>query len=175
MALILFFVFAIAAVLSGICVAFSPFGNNPVYSAIALIMTLFFLACEFVLLHATFIAVLQILVYAGAIMVLFTFVIMLLNLSKEEIGEERLTLTKVVGLVVVLIGLTYQIGRVIWAHKVAPVTLHLTDGGPSNPAFGTIQDVGVKLFQDFLVPFEVTSILLLVAIVGAVVLAKRKI
>lgn len=186
MMLVLFLLFAVLCVVSALLVVFPPFGPNPVHSALALISCLFFIACEFILLHATFIAVLQVLVYAGAIMVLFLFVIMLLNLSNREIGEERFTVAKIVAIAAVVIGVAFQLGPVLWAHNPKAAALitaargfnvgGLKDfTGDHTHAFGTIQDVGVRLFKDFIVPFEVTSVLLLVAIIGAVILAKRRV
>ena len=186
MMMTLFIVFAALCVISAVLVVFPPLGPNPVHSAIALISCLFFVACEYVLLHATFIAALQIMVYAGAIMVLFLFVIMLLNLSSGEVGEERFTAAKLIGIGALLFGVAFQLGPVLWAFNPKAAALQtaargFTVGGLAEMtgehthAFGTIQDVGVRLFKDYLVPFEVTSVLLLVAIIGAVILAKRRV
>jgi NADH-quinone oxidoreductase subunit J len=146
--------------------------RNPVTSAIFLILTFFSLAGIYLLLHAEFIAAVQVIVYAGAIMVLFLFVIMLLNLEKEKRLVARHRLMKGVG---IFLGLTllFQVGVVF--HRV------LLEGTPGKfppekvAALGNTQVVAQLLFTDFLLPFEITSVLLLVAIIGAIVLAKREI
>jgi NADH-quinone oxidoreductase subunit J len=146
--------------------------RNPVTSAIFLILTFFSLAGIYLLLNAEFIAAVQVIVYAGAIMVLFLFVIMLLNLEKEKRLVARHRLMKGVG---IFLGLTllFQVGVVF--HRV------LLEGTPGKfppekvAALGNTQVVAQLLFTDFLLPFEITSVLLLVAIIGAIVLAKREI
>ncbi len=146
--------------------------RNPVIAALYLILNFFALGGLYLSLHAQFIAFIQILVYAGAIMVLFLFVIMLLNLGKEQKRVHRHRLQKILG---VLLGavLLFQIGMVFRSA--------LIEGTPGNftaekvAAVGNTQVVARLLFTDFLLPFEITSVLLLVAIVGAVILAKREI
>jgi NADH-quinone oxidoreductase subunit J len=146
--------------------------RNPVASAIYLIITLFCLAGIYLLLNAQFIAIIQVLVYAGAIMVLFLFVIMLLNLEKEKKIITRHRLQKVVGVFLGVI-LLAQIGMIF--NSV------LLEGGKGNfppekvAAIGNTEVVARLLFTDFLLPFEITSVLLLVAIIGAIVLAKKQI
>ena len=145
---------------------------NPMASAIFLILTFFCLAGIYLLLSAPFLAVIQVLVYAGAIMVLFLFVIMLLNLEKEQKFIPRVRLQKVFGVFFGLV-LLFQIGAVF--HS-----LFLTgEKGLFPPdkvaALGNTEVVARLLFTDFLLPFEITSVLLLVAIIGAVILAKREI
>jgi NADH-quinone oxidoreductase subunit J len=143
-----------------------------VASAIFLILTFLALAGIYLLLHAEFLAAIQVLVYAGAIMVLFLFVIMLLNLEKEKRIVTPNRLLKGVG---VLLGmaLLVQIGTVF-----QKVLLEGTKGSfpPEKVAsLGNTQVVAQLLFTDFLLPFEITSALLLVAIIGAIMLAKREI
>jgi len=141
---------------------------NPVYSAMALILTLFLLAVYFLFLDAHLVAFLQILVYAGAIMVLFLFVIMLLNPQEEsrEAGRGGLRWIAWLGGGVLVLELFLLIRR-------SPT---MTASGEKLPeGFGTVAALGKRLFTDFLLPFEIASILLLIAIVGAVVLAKREI
>ena len=143
-----------------------PGGNNPLYGALTLILSFFFVAALYVLLLAHTMAVLQILVYAGAIMVLFTFVIMLLNLSKKELGQETRTPAKAIG--VLAVG-AIAVKTVIVVETQAGLVVR----APVPPGFGTVAAMGDTLFHNYLVPFELTGVLLLVAVVGAVILAKR--
>ena len=146
--------------------------RNPVASAIFMIMTLFSLAGIYLLLNAQFIAVIQVLVYAGAIMVLFLFVIMLLNLEKEMKVVTRRKLQKALG-VFLGIMLLAQFGMIF--HS---VILEGTKGKfpPEQvTAMGNTQVVARLLFTDYLLPFDITSVLLLVAIIAAIVLAKRQV
>lgn len=142
--------------------------KSPVASALWLVVTLFSLAALFVLLDAQFIAVLQVLVYAGAIMVLFLFVIMLLNLGRA--GPADLKGPLGLGIGVLLAGLLFV--QLLVLRRSGPNALG--GAGASASAQGTVAAVARPLFAVYLVPFEITSILLLAAIVGAVVLAKRK-
>jgi NADH-quinone oxidoreductase subunit J len=159
--------------LAGFCVVLAlgvVFNNSPVGSAVSLIGMMLGLAGIFILQQAHFIAILQIIIYAGAIMVLFMFVIMLLNLKKgDDIGwiarEKNLLLSILTGLLAV--GILYKIQDILFSVKMdSPATLPDT--------FGTVANIGETLFTDFVLPFEVASILLLAAMVGAVVLAKNK-
>ena len=165
----LFYVFAIAISITSILVIVQ---RNPVSSAIYLIFTFFCLAGVYLLLQAEFIAIIQVLVYAGAIMVLFLFVIMLLNLEKEKRLLTRHRMQKVLGVFLGIV-LLVQIGGVFKAALVEG-----TKGKfPAEKVaqLGNTQVVAQLLFTDFLLPFEITSVLLLVAIIGAIVLAKREI
>src|SRR5580765_6037200 len=146
--------------------------KNPVASALWLVVTLFALAAMFVLLDAQFIAVLQVLVYAGAIMVLFLFVIMLLNLGRP--GPTDLKGPVGLGVGVLLAGLLLV--QLLGLRQAASPGLALAPGAMARAAAeqGMVPAVARPLFGAYLVPFEITSILLLAAIVGAVVLAKRK-
>ena len=165
----LFIVLAVVTVITAILVIVQ---RNPVASAIFLIITLFSLAGVYLLLNAPFIAVIQVLVYAGAIMVLFLFVIMLLNLEKEKRVITRQKLQKTLG---VLLGIMLLAQFVLIFNSV------LLEGArgslpPEKVAgLGNTQVVARLLFTDYLLPFEITSVLLLVAIIAAVVLAKRQI
>jgi NADH-quinone oxidoreductase subunit J len=160
----LFLFLAVSTVVAALTVVLHP---NPVKSALALVVTLFLLAVIFVLLEAHMIAALQIIVYAGAIMVLFLFVIMLLNLQTDdpERGRRRLAL-RALG----------WVGGEILAVELALLSRGATIGAQAAaPAgYGGAQSVAQSLFTDFLFPFELTSILLLVAVVGAVVLAQKQ-
>lgn len=163
-----FVVLAVVATITAILVIAQ---RNPVASAIYLIVTFFSLAGIYLLLGAQFIAIIQVLVYAGAIMVLFLFVIMLLNLEKEKRLVARHRLQRALGVFLGLI-LLGQIGLIFNS-----VLLE----GPKGKfpvekvaALGNTEVVARLLFTDFLLPFEITSLLLLVAIVGAIVLAKKQ-
>lgn len=148
--------------------------RSPLSSALWLVVTLFGLAGLFVLLDAQFIAAMQVIVYAGAIMVLFLLVIMLLHLARDQ-PPDRL------GRVgsIVMIGVASLMVLELWVLKsVEPAAeLQLPAGTLAREAAqqGVVGAVAIPLFRDFLVPFELTSILLLAAIVGAIVLAKRRI
>jgi NADH-quinone oxidoreductase subunit J len=160
---ILFYALAALTLLSAIgVVAF----KHPIHSAFSLIATLFFLAGIFVLLDAHFVAVIQVMVYAGAVMVLFTFVIMLLNLSPAELGPARVTGTKI--LATLLLGFLAYAVLSSFAGAPAPAAEAAT------AEFGTVEAVGKVLFRKYLFPFEVVSVLLLAAVLGAVVLAKKR-
>jgi NADH-quinone oxidoreductase subunit J len=162
--IVTFFVFAIPLVLTAAMVVTA---KSPMYAAMSLVGAFFCLAGIYVLLSAHLLAMMQILVYAGAVMVLFLFVIMLLSLGNEHLEQERQKTMQ-------LFGAAGAIGLVA---LVAVATREVADLAPSVvPAdFGTVKAVGRILFTQYLLPFEATSLLLLVAIVGAVVVAKEKI
>lgn len=138
--------------------------RNPLYSAISLIGVFISLACLYVTLSAPFIAAVQVIVYAGAIMVLVVFVIMLLNVDQPERRPRRLR-----SLVPIAVGLA----AILFAEAVFVISL-----SPATPAHavsdvGLTASIGAGLFTTYLLPFEITSILLLMAIVGAMTLARR--
>jgi NADH-quinone oxidoreductase subunit J len=161
---ILFWVLSATAVASALAMVASL--RNSVAAALFLVLVMVALAGLFVLLHAEFIGLIQVMVYAGAIVVLFLFVIMLLNLRGEGMGAENQPLVKAVGTVVAA-ALTGKLVLILLATR-AP--------WPEVPAeFGTVRQMGRALFTDFVLPFEIAGVLLLAAIVGAVVLAKREI
>ncbi len=165
--LVLFFVFAVCTVISAGLVLGS---RSPINSAMSLVATFFFLAGIYVLLWAHTIAVLQVLVYAGAIMVLFLFVIMLLNLHDVGLGGGRITLGKIVGGVAavgIMLVLVYAVAQS--SLPAAPFDIL------RQSTFGTLAHVGKVVYTQWLLPFEAVSLLLLVAIVGAVVVAKSRI
>ena len=162
---ILFYPFAVGGITSALLVVTR---RNPIISALWLIANFFCLAGIYLTLHAQFIAVIQILVYAGAIMVLFVFVIMLLNLGDERRLRDGFSWKKVVagGLGFgVLMELIY-----IFLMQTGSSSIDLTRATD----VGTVEAIGRQLFTRFLFPFEVTSLLLTAAIVGAIVLAKKK-
>ncbi len=144
--------------------------RHPIRSALCLAVTLFLLAIVFVFLEAHLVAALQIIVYAGAILVLFLFVIMLLNLEADLPLKRRqsFTVAAVVG------GALFSV--------IASLSLFRGSGALPGPGmgvaapggFGTSEAIGERLFTHFVLPFEITSVLLLVAVLGAVVLAKKK-
>ena len=168
--LLVFFGFAFLAVVAGIGVIFA---RNPVYSALLLVVNFFCLAAFYVLLNAQFLAAVQVIVYAGAIMVLFVFVIMFLSPGHERnvLWGMRWQGLLAIPLVLLLLGealFVFVAGSMGTAR--GEYTLeHINQLG------GSVQAVGRVLFTDYLLPFEVTSLLLIVALVGAVVLAKRRV
>jgi NADH-quinone oxidoreductase subunit J len=170
---VLFFFFAACAGGSALAMVTR---RNPVASALWLIGTFFSLAAIYTLLGAFFIGIIQILVYAGAIMVLFLFVIMLLNLGNDMEDDIRGTGWKVMagGSALVLIAL---LARMFGGEM--PMPLGAEAGAAVLAAqqaeHGTVGVIGIPLYQDYVVPLQATAILLLVAVVGAVVLAKRKV
>jgi NADH-quinone oxidoreductase subunit J len=164
--LILFGAFALLTLLSAGMVIFA---RSPINSAMALVSTFFFLAGIYVLLWAHTVAVMQVLVYAGAIMVLFLFVIMLLNLG-ESPTRGRPTLARVAGGAAAA-GLLVVLGIVLWRVKGAAPDL----SAEGQLTFGTMATMGQVIFTQWLLPFEAVSLLLLVAMVGAVVVAKSRI
>lgn len=161
-----FYLFAIATVLAAVAVITR---RNPIAAAVSLVVAFFFQAGMYVLLDAHFVAVTQVLVYAGAIMVLFIFVIMLLNLRGADPEElPGISGRGLAGLAVA--------GIVGTGLVVAIEGLRAVDMGPAPADFGTIETVGRTIFNGtYLLPFEVASVLLTVAMIGAVVLAKREI
>jgi NADH-quinone oxidoreductase subunit J len=138
--------------------------RNPLYCAISLIGVFVSLACLYVMLAAPFIAAVQVIVYAGAIMVLVVFVIMLLNVEQDEKRRLRTGLLLPAGVLLsaLLIG---EVTFILWSVDPNPV-LQTSD-------IGLTKSIGTHLFTDYLLPFEITSILLLMAIVGAMTLARR--
>lgn len=146
--------------------------RNPIYCALSLVGTFFALSGLYLLLQAQFIAVVQVIIYAGAIMVLFLFVIMLLDVGREPpawLQRDRPKLALgIVLITLLLLELTVAIGSGVSQGVRGPYTSDLVN------AVGNTQMVGRLLFTDFLIPFEITSIILLIAIVGAMVLAKRQ-
>ena len=161
-----FSIVAIVAILSSILVITC---RNPINSALSLVMTFFCLATLYVMLDAPFMAAIQVIVYAGAIMVLIVFVIMLLNIRVES-SKNYLHGVLVSSIVAVL-----TLFVIIGFLKKSPLT---GEPGAMTPdliaQIGHTELIGKAMYSDFLLPFEITSILLLVAIIGSVILAKRK-
>ena len=162
---ILFYVFAAGGIISALLVVTR---RNPIISVICLIVNFFCLSGLYLTLHAQFIAVVQILVYAGAIMVLFVFVIMLLNLGDERRLRDGFSWKKVMAAGFGF-GVLMELIYIVMMH-----TGTTTIDGDHATTIGTVGAIGRVLFTRFLFPFEVTSLLLTAAIVGAIVLAKKK-
>ncbi len=160
---VLFYIFGGLTVATAFGVVFF---KNPITSAFSLIVSFFGVAALYAMLSAHFLAVIQILVYAGAIMVLFIFVIMLLNLQPDELHEK--TFPKVYWLIAVGVLVAFLI-----AFVQLFMSLHLVFPAISE-TFGNVKEVGKLLFTEYLVPFEYSSVLLLVAVIAGVVLAKRE-
>lgn len=157
-----FYLFAFFTLLCGLLVIANPFSRNPVTSAMFLVLTIVSLAGLFVQLHAFFLAAVQVLVYAGAVMVLFVFVIMLLDLKEEE---RRKIKGAIAGLAVIASGVI----ALAMIRAIKEVSF-----GLARPKLeGSAILIGQKLFTQFAVPFEVMSLLLLAAMIGAVLLSKR--
>ena len=159
---IIFFVFAAIAVVFALLVVLH---RNPVVGALALVASFFALAVMYVLLEAPFLAALQVIVYAGAIMVLFLFVIMLLNLQHVAEPPTR-PIQQFLGYTSCA---AFGIGLVYFLLKYAVV------GRPTTPFAATARDIGTRMFEAYVFPFEMVSILLLAAIVGSLLLSGRAI
>lgn len=163
-----FYLFAAMAVVGAVMVVLQ---RNPIASALYLVLSFMSLAGLFVLLHAPFLAAVQVIIYAGAIMVLFLFVIMLLNLRQDIDDGLHHSARKMFGW---LMGIV--LAALIWIFLKKPWSLGPM--GNQTPeevaAVGNTQALGIRLFTDYLFPFELTSLILLVAIVGAVVLSLRR-
>jgi NADH-quinone oxidoreductase subunit J len=160
----LFWTFSSLSIISAIFVILNV--RNAVNSALSLVVCMLSLAVLFVLLNAEFIGVLQVMVYAGAIVVLFLFVVMLLNLRGGRMGSEGQPLLKVLSVLITL-GATAKLASLL-AQPARPWP-DLPDG------FGTVEQVGRVFYTDYMLAFQVAGVLLLAGIVGAVMLAKRSI
>lgn len=160
---VIFYILAAIAVASGIMVVTR---NNAVHAAIYLVVAMCAIAGLFVQLGSFFIAALQIIVYAGAIMVLFLFVIMMLNLKRDEFGFDSRIFQRLFAFIV---GVLFLIQIIIVTTR-----FPLQPGMPVNQSMGAIKPLAFKLFYDYLYPFEIVGVLLLAAIIGAVVLARKE-
>lgn len=160
---ILFFILASLTIVSALFVVFS---KSPIYSVMWMIFCFFTIAGHYVMLNAQFLAIVHVIVYAGAIMVLLLFTVMLLNLNKES-EPHKSPLPKFAAIITG--------GLLMLVLLAAMHSSTLPDY--SSPAFsdvGYVQKVGSKIFTDFLLPFEMTSVLFISAMIGAVVLAKKE-
>jgi NADH-quinone oxidoreductase subunit J len=161
---ILFYILAFLTLVFGFLVVLNPFSQNPVTSAMFLVLTIAALAGLFVLLHAFFLAAVQVLVYAGAVMVLFLFVIMLLDLRAEERRRIR-AISVVLGLI--------SVGAIITIFFQSLVNSPVGAGNSPTLEGGTVP-LGTLLFTKYLLPFEIVSVLLLVAMIGVILLSKKE-
>ena len=161
----LFYFIAFLTIISALFVVLN---RNPVYSAVMLVFCFFSLAALYVLLEAYFVAVLEIIVYAGAIMVLFLFVIMLINVGKETAATALIQKAKALPFVLVVLFSFNIILLILWRSE----GLHQPN---TISSVGDITAIGQALFTKYLLPFEIASLLLLVALIGTVYLAKRRV
>lgn len=159
--------FYFIACLTIISALFVVLNRNPVYSAVMLVFCFFSLAALYVLLEAYFVAVLEIIVYAGAIMVLFLFIIMLINVGKEVADSTLIQKAKALPFVLVILFALNIILLILWKNE----GINQSD---TISSVGSITAIGQALFTKYLLPFEIASLLLLVALIGTVYLAKRK-
>lgn len=164
----LFIIFAVIAIATALNVLLQ---RNPLYSALSLIGTLGSLSALYLTLRAQFIAAIQIVVYAGAIMVLFIFVIMLLNVPKDQVQIEKQKGLRILAIPFagLLIAEMFYVIKFVPQIFMPPVTASSPERG-----VGTTWSIGTTLFTDYLLPFEITSVLILMAVVGAMVLARRE-
>lgn len=159
-------IFYFVATLSIIFSLMVIFAKNPVHSVLYLIVTFFTFTVHYILLNAQFLAVVNFIVYMGAIMVLFLFVLMLLNLNKDN-EPLKSTLVKVVGVIAGCCLLVTLAGALKAVAISDPAVLR-------NPNLGLVKNLGKELFGPFMLPFELCSILLLSAMVGAILLTKKE-
>ncbi len=163
MSISIFYLVAFLSIFFSLMVVFS---KNPIHSVLFLIIAFFTFTVHYILLNAQFLAIVNFIVYMGAIMVLFLFVLMLLNLN-EESEPVKSNILKIMGLIAGLCLLVTLVGSMRSLHVSDAVILR-------NPDIGLVKNLGKVLFTEFLLPFEISSILLLSAMVGAVLLAKRE-
>jgi NADH-quinone oxidoreductase subunit J len=160
---VIFFVLATLAVLGALSLIFQ---RHPIHSALSLIVVMVALAGLYLLMGAVFVAAVQVIVYGGAIMVLFVFVIMLLNAGVEE----RTNMSRLAGTAGIPLGvalLAFLAAAIARSHEAAQAALQ-------TGAVASTKDISTMLFREFVYPFELTSVLILVAILGAIVLAQRE-
>lgn len=162
---IAFYFFAIVSIVAALSVVLA---RSPIYSALSLVVTFFAIAAQYILLNAQFVAAVQVMVYAGAIMVLFLFVIMLLNLN-DHTDTNR---SDMVRLLSVFVSGGIMVTTLVGAARSAG---SLTPLNPTNNKIGLIANLGQTLFDQFLMPFEVSSLLFLSAMVGAIMLGKKEV
>lgn len=161
---LIFFMLAALSILSALFVVFS---KNPIYSVLWLIVCFFSIAGHYIMLNAQFLAIVHIIVYTGAIMVLMLFTVMLLNLNKESEPHKSVWYK---GAAVLTGGMLMLV--LLAAMRSSKLGAYVS---PTSTETGFVQNVGLKLFTDFLLPFEMTSVLFIAAMIGAVVLAKKEV
>lgn len=159
-----FFYFALVIALTSILVVAL---RNPIYSALSLLIMFFHVAGLYVTLHAEFLAAVQIIVYAGAILVLYLFVVMLLNLKHDERYHRQWPIAALVGGILVVEGTVLALLKVQAGPRTDSTETAAVEG------LGNTEALGDVLYTSYLFPFEVASLILLVAMIGAIVLAKR--
>ena len=155
----------------GVAVITTP---NTVHSVLFLVMNFLGVAVIYVVLEAEFLAVIQVLVYAGGIVVLYLFVVMLVNLKREPEAHQDPRRLSVVGLALAGAVLLEFAGIIVYSYSREPSEQGAAAAAASVPVQGNVEQIGWLLYTDYLIPFEVASVLLLVAMVGAIVLAKRE-
>lgn len=158
----LFGILSLMAIMFALMVVFT---RNPVNSVLYLVLTFFCIAGHYLLLNAQFLAVVHIVVYAGAIMVLFLFIIMLMNLNADTEPRKHIVTRAIAGIIGGVL-LFVMVGALKGAEQ-----LQLSQAGASQ--IGLVKNLGKVLFSEFLFPFEIASILLLAALVGAIMIGKR--
>jgi NADH-quinone oxidoreductase subunit J len=158
----LFWFLSFTAIISALCVVFA---KNPVHSVLHLIVAFFAIAGHYLLLNAQFLAAVHIIVYAGAIMVLFLYVIMMLNLNKETEPHKK-NYIKFISVIAAGILMLTLVGAFRGAE--------IAGAASTNESIGLVENLGKVLFSEFLLPFEVSSVLFLAAMVGAVYLSKKE-
>ncbi|GGP04444.1 NADH dehydrogenase subunit J [Cloacibacterium rupense] len=158
----LFFFIALVAVASAV---YFVFAKNPLYAILSLIVTFFSIAALYVLLNAQFLGIVQIIVYAGAIMVLFLYVLMMLNLNAKDESKKHnlLKFTGIISAGIIFVGM-------IGAYKGVAMTNATTD---VDSQIGLTKNLGKLLFNEYVLPFELASILILAGIVGSVLIGKK--
>ena len=165
---LLFWLLAVMALTAAVSMISQP---NPVHSALFLITTLLSLAGLFLLLSAHFLAVIQVIVYAGAIMVLFLFVIMLLDIRRLEAAPSRVKWQKTLG---ILLGVLFFLETILVLRSEVIRDLTAAAAAPPAADFGTAVGLGRALFTSYFFPLQLAAVLLFVALIGAIVLSKRR-
>jgi NADH-quinone oxidoreductase subunit J len=159
------YIFYFLSFLALLCALMVVFSKNPVHSVLYLVLTFFAIAGHYILMNAQFLAVVHIVVYAGAIMVLFLFVIMLLNMN-DETEPQKNNFIKFAAVIAGGVFLVTMVGSIKGAEQMSVVS--------KVSQIGVIKNLGVVLFREFLLPFELSSVLLLAAMVGAVFMGKKE-
>jgi NADH-quinone oxidoreductase subunit J len=165
---LLFWLLAIIALVASVSMVIQ---RNPVHSALSLILTLLSLAGLFLLLSSHFLAVIQVIIYAGAIMVLFLFVIMLLDVQRTETTVSRVKMQKSLG---VVLGVVFFLETVLVLRSSTVKEIAASALSPLDPDFGTAAALGRVLVSHYVFPLQLAAVLLFVALIGAVVLSKRR-
>ena len=160
---LLFYIFSVLTLVCGFLVVANPFTRNPVTSAMFLVLTIISMAGLFVLLNAFFLAAVQIMVYAGAVIVLFLFVIMLLDIGEVE-NRPKNYFSIAIGMLA-LLGICGVLIKAIVTSGVGDGLEGLTEGSTRN--------LGLSLFTDYVLPFEIMGVLLLVGMIGVILLSKK--